>query len=81
MRNTPVQKPQQHRYEHTIHNQPQRPRRTESFNDELQIMDTAVVRYDANEFTGERILVTGGSKGIGGAIVMMMRRRSVNLQI
>jgi hypothetical protein len=50
-------------------------------NDELQIMHTAVVPYDANEFTGKRILVTGGSKGIGGAIVMMVRRRSVNSQI
>ena len=28
-------------------------------------MHTAIVPYDANEFTGKRILVTGGSKGIG----------------
>ena len=30
--------------------------------------------YDANEFTGKRILVTGGTKGIGGAIVNRLRR-------
>ena len=31
------------------------------------------VPYDANEFTGKRILVTGGSRGIGGAIVNRLR--------
>src|SRR5712692_1377260 len=30
--------------------------------------------YDATEFTGKRILITGGSKGIGEAIVNRLRR-------
>src|ERR1041384_6852388 len=30
---------------------------------------SAYVPYDANEFTGKRILVTGGTRGIGEAIV------------
>jgi NAD(P)-dependent dehydrogenase (short-subunit alcohol dehydrogenase family) len=37
-------------------------------------MSESKVRFDANEFTGKRILVTGGSKGIGEAIVNRMRR-------
>src|SRR5688500_9536843 len=32
------------------------------------------IPYDGNEFTGKRILVTGGSKGIGEAIVNRLRR-------
>src|SRR6266513_3929606 len=31
-------------------------------------MNSSNIPYDANEFTGKRVLVTGGSKGIGGAI-------------
>src|SRR5690349_12564411 len=34
----------------------------------------ADIPCDANEFTGRRILVTGGSKGIGEAIVKRLRR-------
>jgi NAD(P)-dependent dehydrogenase (short-subunit alcohol dehydrogenase family) len=37
-------------------------------------MSTTKVPYDANEFTGKRILVTGGTKGIGAAIVDRLRR-------
>lgn len=37
-------------------------------------MSTHNVPYDANEFTGKRILVTGGSRGIGEAIVNRLRR-------
>ena len=40
----------------------------------LTDMSTANIPYDANEFTGKRILVTGGSKGIGEAIVNRLRR-------
>jgi len=36
-------------------------------------MSAAKVPFDANEFTGKRILVTGGSKGIGAAIVNRLR--------
>jgi NAD(P)-dependent dehydrogenase (short-subunit alcohol dehydrogenase family) len=37
-------------------------------------MSTVNVPCDANEFTGKRILVTGGTKGIGAAIVDRLRR-------
>ncbi len=37
-------------------------------------MSASNVPYDATEFTGKRILVTGGSKGIGEAIVDRLRR-------
>ena len=36
-------------------------------------MSAAKVPFDTNEFTGKRILVTGGSKGIGEAIVNRLR--------
>jgi len=37
-------------------------------------MSAPNIPYDADEFTGKRILVTGGSKGIGEAIVDRLRR-------
>jgi NAD(P)-dependent dehydrogenase (short-subunit alcohol dehydrogenase family) len=37
-------------------------------------MSASNVLYDANEFTGKQILVTGGSKGIGEAIVNRLLR-------
>ena len=37
-------------------------------------MNEPNIPYDAHEFTGKRILVTGGSKGIGDAIVNRLRR-------
>ena len=37
-------------------------------------MNTSNVPYDAQEFSGKRILITGGSKGIGDAIVNRLRR-------
>jgi NAD(P)-dependent dehydrogenase (short-subunit alcohol dehydrogenase family) len=37
-------------------------------------MSASKVPYDANEFTGQRVLVTGGTKGIGEAIVNRLRR-------
>src|SRR5882724_328872 len=37
-------------------------------------MNPSNVQNDVNEFTGKRILVTGGSKGIGEAIVNRLRR-------
>jgi NAD(P)-dependent dehydrogenase (short-subunit alcohol dehydrogenase family) len=44
------------------------------FEQELHNMSESKVPFDANEFTGKRILVTGGSKGIGAAIVNRLRR-------
>src|SRR5256886_11420649 len=37
-------------------------------------MSEANVPYDASEFTGKRRLVTGGTRGIGEAIVNRLRR-------
>src|SRR5262245_55184342 len=39
-----------------------------------KIMNASKIPYDANEFTNERILVTGGTKGIGEAVVNRLRR-------
>ncbi len=36
------------------------------------------ISTDANEFTGKRVLVTGGTKGIGEAIVNRLRRGGVS---
>lgn len=37
-------------------------------------MKTSTIASDANEFSGKRILVTGGTKGIGEAVVNRLRR-------
>ena len=37
-------------------------------------MNASKIPYDANEFTGKRILVTGGTKVIGEAVVTRLRR-------
>ena len=37
-------------------------------------MSTSKIPYDASEFTGKRVLVTGGTKGIGAAIVNRLLR-------
>lgn len=42
-------------------------------------MSASNVPYDANEFTGKRILVTGGTRGIGEAIVNRLRRGGASL--
>jgi NAD(P)-dependent dehydrogenase (short-subunit alcohol dehydrogenase family) len=41
-------------------------------------MSASNVPYDANEFTGKRILVTGGTRGIGEAIVSRLIRGGGN---
>src|SRR5690348_3135299 len=37
-------------------------------------MNASKVPYDASEFAGKRVLVTGGTRGIGEAIVNRLRR-------
>jgi NAD(P)-dependent dehydrogenase (short-subunit alcohol dehydrogenase family) len=37
-------------------------------------MKPSTIAYDANEFSGKQILVTGGTKGIGEAVVNRLRR-------
>lgn len=37
-------------------------------------MNTLKIPYDADEFAGKRILITGGTKGIGEAVVNRLRR-------
>jgi NAD(P)-dependent dehydrogenase (short-subunit alcohol dehydrogenase family) len=37
-------------------------------------MSASMVLYDANEFAGKRILITGGTRGIGQAIVNRLLR-------
>ena len=39
-----------------------------------RMTERAEISHDGNEFTGKRVLVTGGSKGIGDAIVKRLRR-------
>jgi len=43
-------------------------------------MSASNLPYDANEFAAKRVLVTGGTKGIGEAIVNSLRRGGGNVQ-